>query len=82
MTTSTLHEQTARLSEAEIIGLTDYEQPAKQLEVLHSRGFARAWIGRHGRVILERTHDDAVCRNEYAQPKPRLSANLDFMRQA
>ena len=31
MTTSTLHEQTARLSEAEIIGLTDYEQPAKQI---------------------------------------------------
>ena len=46
MTTSTLHEQTARLSEAEIIGLTDYEQPAKQINVLHSRGFARAWLVR------------------------------------
>ena len=82
MTTSTLHEQTARLSEAEIIGLTDYEQPAKQISVLHSRGFARAWIGRHGRVILERTHYDAVCRNEYAQPKLKPLVNLEFMRQA
>ena len=71
---------TVNLSEAELTAITGYEQPAKQINVLHSRGFARAWIGRHGRVILERTHYDAVCRNEYAQPKPRLSANLDFMK--
>lgn len=63
-----------RLSDAELIEITEYEQPQKQLEVLHGRGFWRATIGRHGRVVLERAHYEAVCRNETGPPvrQPRL----------
>lgn len=44
---------TANLSEAELEAVTGYEQASKQLDVLHKRGFARAWIGRHGRVTAK-----------------------------
>jgi hypothetical protein len=54
-----------RLSEEELIELTDYRQPAKQLEVLREQGF---WRARRslvtGGVILERAHYEAVCAGE------------------
>lgn len=68
------------LSEAELIELTGYKQPTKQLGVLHARGFTRAYIGRSG-VVLERTHYEAVTRGEASQP-PRKSANLSFLKAA
>jgi hypothetical protein len=52
----------------ELVDLTEYEQPARQIALLHRRGFWRAYIGRHGRVVLERAHYDAVCRGEAAAP--------------
>lgn len=51
-----------------IAELTGYRQAAKQLEVLHQRGFWRAYI-LHGRVILERAHYDAVCAGAVVQGK-------------
>jgi hypothetical protein len=66
---------TVRLSDAELVELTEYEQPTKQLQELHRQGFYRARIGRTGRVILERAHYDAVARGEVAPPvqrQPRL----------
>jgi hypothetical protein len=53
--------------------------PTKQLNVLHARGFVRAYIGRHG-VILERAHYEAVSRGELQAP--RRAANLAFLKQA
>lgn len=54
-----------RLSEQELIEITDYHQPAKQLEVLKEQGF---WRARRsvvtGRVVLERAHYEAVCAGE------------------
>ena len=49
------------LSPSELAELTGYEQPCRQLDVLHKRGFSRAFIGRKG-VILERVHYEAVSR--------------------
>ena len=46
------------LSPSELADLTGYEQPCRQLDVLHKRGFSRAFIGRKG-VILERVHYEA-----------------------
>ncbi len=59
-----------RLTDAEVAALTEYEQPSKQLQELHRQGFYRARIGRHGRVVLERAHYEAVCRGQ-ATPPPR-----------
>ena len=64
---------TIRLTAPELIELTDYKVPARQLEVLHARGFWRACIGRDGRVLLERAHYEAVCAGQASAPerKPR-----------
>jgi hypothetical protein len=67
------------LSETEIVRLTDYENATKQLNVLHQRGFTRAWINRHGKVVLERAHYEAVSRG-HMEPA-RKSANLTFLKQ-
>lgn len=67
------------LSKAELIALTSYELPCKQLAELHAQGFHRARIGRDG-VILERAHYEAVC--EGRSEKPRKSANIGFLRPA
>lgn len=50
---------TITLSPAELESLTGYEQPCKQLNILHKRGFNRAFVGRKG-VVLERAHYEAV----------------------
>ena len=68
------------LSPSELAELTGYEQPCRQLDVLHKRGFSRAFIGRKG-VILERVHYEAVSRGATgnAIDKPAVKvANLAF----
>lgn len=67
------------LTEQEIEALTGYERPTKQLAILHSRGFVRAYIGRKG-VVLERAHYEAVSRGEVHTPGKK--ANLGFLRAA
>jgi hypothetical protein len=64
------------LDSNEIVSITGYEQPCKQLEVLHKRGFSRAYINRRG-VVLERAHYEAVCRGQIDRPLAK-EANLRF----
>jgi len=64
------------LNASEILRLTGYEQPCKQLSVLHRRGFTRAFIGRRG-VVLERVHYESVCSGQIG-PKETKKANLDI----
>ena len=63
------------LTQDEIIAITGYRQPARQLADLHSRGFHRATLGRDG-IVLERAHYEAVCCGavERARPKVQLVA--------
>lgn len=68
------------LKQEELIALTGYEQPCKQLQTLRARGFYRAYIARKGGVVLERTHYEAVTRGQ--ESKPLKSANLSFMNKA
>ena len=56
---------TATLTERELIEITGYSSPNQQLDVLHKRGFIRAFRSRKGNVILERPHYQAVCRGEF-----------------
>jgi hypothetical protein len=60
------------LSHAELVQLTRYERAERQLEVLHLRGFHRAYIGRDKTVVLERAHYEAVCRGEVQLARPRV----------
>ena len=70
---------TIALTPEEIVLLTGYEHPSRQLEMLHKRGFHRAFISRHG-VVLERVHYEAVCKGQQNQlDKPAAKAvNLAF----
>ena len=68
------------LSEREIQALTGYERATKQLEVLHTRGFTRAYISRLGGVVVERSHYEAVSRGEVHSTGKK--ANLSFFRAA
>lgn len=68
------------LSEDELQKLTGYERATKQLNVLHNRGFVRAYIDRNGHVVLERTHYEAVTKGELQTA--RKAANLSFLRTA
>lgn len=57
--------QPATLTESELMAITGYQRPACQLRELQRQGFWRARRSRiTGKVILERTHYDAVCRGE------------------
>ncbi len=60
------------LTEPELVELTRYSRADRQLAVLHLRGFARAFIGRDGKVVLERAHFEAVCRGEVQPARPRV----------
>lgn len=61
------------LTHEEVAALTTYVQPSAQLAELRRQGFWRARLGRHGRVILERAHYEAVCAGtEPPQRQPRL----------
>lgn len=57
------------LTAAQVADITRYHQPGRQLAELHRRGFHRATIDRHGQVLLEWAHYDAVCGG--AAEKPR-----------
>jgi hypothetical protein len=73
-----------KLSPAEVEGLTGYRVATKQLQVLHRRGFHRAYIGRDG-VVLERVHYEAVAgaaEQQRKAAKPTAAANLSWMRGA
>lgn len=69
---------TITLTSEELAQVTGYEQATKQLNVLKSRGFYRAFINRMGVVTLERTHYEAVCKGESTQ-KPK-AANMAFLK--
>lgn len=72
------------LSEADVEALTGYSNATKQLQVLHRRGYHRAFINRLGCVVLERAHYEAVARGEAqttTAPKTK-TANLAFLRPA
>lgn len=56
----------------ELIALTGYRDPGKQVAELHRQGYFRARRSRLGGVILERAHYDAVCRGQAGAPRPQL----------
>lgn len=58
------------LTDAEILDLTGYVQPCKQIEALKAQGFWRARRNIRGHVILERAHYEAVCAGATAGPSP------------
>lgn len=62
------------LTAAELVALTGYSQPAKQLDELRRQGFWRARRNILGLVVLERAHYDAVCHGATFVPEraPRL----------
>lgn len=68
------------LSREELESLTGYKLATKQLNYLHEHGFGRARIDRHGKVILERAHFDAVSRGELHTQ--RKGANLSHFKRA
>lgn len=74
----------AILSEKELMEITGYSSPNQQLNVLHQRGFVRAFRSRHGNVVLERPHFQAVCRGQYGSSdaiKPTgQGVDLSFMK--
>lgn len=71
------------LSEDDIEALTGYTIATKQLQVLHRRGFHRAFINRLGTVVLERAHYEAVtCGAAPTEITGKKSANLSFLKRA
>lgn len=70
------------LNQDEIVALTGFRVPTRQLERLRADGFYRARIGRAG-VVLERSHYEAVTRGQDAvSAPPRKVANLSHLRPA
>lgn len=67
------------LSASDIEALTGDKIATKQLQVLHGRGFVRAYINRKSVVVVERTHYEAVTRGE-VHNATKKTANLSFMR--
>lgn len=76
------------LSPDELAALTGYRQVTRQLQVLHARGFLRAFICRRGDLVLERAHYEAVSRGEVhtvtsgklvGKQAPK-AVNLDFLK--
>lgn len=67
------------LTKTELRAITGFTRPSKQLEVLRSRGFHRAFIDRDGTLVLERAHFEHVsCSTVQNHTQP--AANLDFFR--
>lgn len=60
------------LDDSELIALTGYERPSKQLAELIRQGFYRARIGRFNKVVLERAHFEAVCASRERVDRPRV----------
>ncbi len=69
------------LTKMELEELTGYKEAPRQLEVLHRRGFLRAFISRRG-LVLERAHYDAICRGAQhgGADVPRKVANLSMFK--
>ena len=79
----TMIPETAVLSTEELQQITGYAAPLRQLDVLHKRGFVRAYRARDGRIILERPHYLAVCRGEFAAEQTALpvsAVNIAFLK--
>lgn len=76
----------AILSEMELEEITGYTSPNQQLNVLHQRGFVRAFRSRKGNVILERPHFQAVCCGEFGGAdkvqQRGMGVNLSFMKKS
>lgn len=71
------------LTREQIERMTGYVMPSKQLEVLHQRGFVRAYRNRLGEVILEQSHYDAVTRGQFGAHAPAKPAvNVAFLKRA
>lgn len=71
------------LTREQIERMTGYVMPCKQLEVLHQRGFVRAYRNRKGEVILEQSHYDAVTRGQFGTQVPAKPAvNVAFLKRA
>ncbi len=78
------HPDQVTLSAAELQEITGYALASRQLNILHQRGFVRAYRSRSGRIVLERSHYLAVCRGEFASQSNTLNApavNLAFLKQ-
>lgn len=73
---------TLTLTPDEILEITGFSMPCKQLEALRQQGFTRAHRARDtGRVILERAHYIAVCAGQFQSTRSALpSANVDWMK--
>jgi len=68
-TTQDLDHRAALLTPEEIAALAPgLTQPAAILRTLHADGFRRARI-RHGIILLERAHFEAVCRGEFGNSR-------------
>ncbi len=64
---------TLLMTDEELIELTGYEWPSKQLAELKKQGFFRARISeRTGSVLLEREHYQAVCSAPLATAAPKV----------
>ncbi|MEG0002630.1 MAG: DUF4224 domain-containing protein [Comamonas sp.] len=64
---------TILMTDQELIDLTSYQWPSKQLAALKKQGFFRARINeRTGRVLLEREHYTAVCSGPLPTPAPKV----------
>lgn len=56
------------LSEEEVQDASGgYAYPARQLRELHARGFVLATMGKSGRVVLPRSHYEAVLSGQFRQ---------------
>jgi hypothetical protein len=67
------------LSEEEIIALTGYQQPERQIKALRSRGFTRVFRGPKGNVVIEWPHFEAVSSGRLATVRPD-TVRLGFLR--
>lgn len=64
---------TILLSDQELVELTGYQWPSKQLAALKKQGFFRARINdRTGSVLLEREHYQAVCTGSLPSSAPKV----------
>lgn len=67
------------LTPAELLDLTGYSQPKRQVEALHAAGFWRARL-KDGQVKLEREHYVAVCHG--ARPEGKMVARVGSLKAA
>lgn len=64
---------TILITDQELVELTGYKRPSKQLPILKKQGFFRARINeRTGNVLLERDHYQAVCAGPLPSAAPKL----------